>query len=270
MRKRSFKKARTPGGGVPLGVLLVLGFLVCSGCARKSPGPQHAQPPVPALSAWPQGRSEPLKITDDLSLEVPLEYERSAIYRDQNPTRAVLSGQSDRAEAQFDFFLPDFSGYTLQNYRDEANPSKVEVVYLHAGDPHEADPDTPGEYPPNMLKRLLTDAYNPAAYEDQYGLRCYRSRVPTNRLACYGKRDGAGGEFILLYVPQPPFPPDAFPQIQARYFSKQYGGVRIAWRTHVRNLPHWHEIDMQIWKFIEAWNVAAPAPAGNSGAGPKS
>jgi hypothetical protein len=44
--------------------------------------------------------------------------------------------------------------------------------------------------------------------------------------------------------------------MQARYFSKRYGGVRIAWRTHVRNLPRWHEIDAQIWKFIDAWSVA--------------
>jgi hypothetical protein len=258
MRRWCFKSVRTPGAAI-LGVVLVLGVLVCSGCARKSQAPQRAQPPPPALTAWPQGRTQPLKITDDLTLEVPLEYERSAIYRDGKPTRALLSGQSDRAEAQFDFFLPDFTGYTLQNYRDETNPSKVEVVYLHGSDRHEADPDAPGEYPPNMLKRLLKDAFNPTAYEDKYGLRCYRGRVLTDRLACYGKRDGAGGEDILLYVPQPPFAPDAFPQIQARYFSKRYGGVRIAWRTHVNNLPRWREIDTQIWKFIEAWRVPTPA-----------
>jgi hypothetical protein len=35
--------------------------------------------------------------------------------------------------------------------------------------------------------------------------------------------------------------------------------VRIAWRTHVRNLPRWHDIDAQIWKFIDTWNVAPPA-----------
>ena len=259
MRKQCSRGGARTCGGAILGALLALGVLVCSGCSRKSQEPQRAQPPAPALTAWPQGRSEPLRITDELTLEVPLEYERSAIYRDRKPTRALLSGQSDRAEAQFDFFLPDFSGYTLQNYRDEANPSKVEIVYLHGSDPHEADPDAPGEYPPNMLKRLLKDTFNPAAYEDRYGLRCYRGRVITDRLACYGRRYGAGGEDILLYVPQPPFPQDVPPQIQARYFSKQYGGVRIAWRTHVKNLPRWREIDTQIWKFIEAWKVSAAA-----------
>ena len=31
--------------------------------------------------------------------------------------------------------------------------------------------------------------------------------------------------------------------------------MRIAWRAHVGNLPHWHDIDAQVWKFIDAWNV---------------
>jgi hypothetical protein len=44
--------------------------------------------------------------------------------------------------------------------------------------------------------------------------------------------------------------------MHARYISKRFGGVEIAWRTHGGNFPRWHEIDAQIWKFIEAWNVA--------------
>jgi len=61
--------------------------------------------------------------------------------------------------------------------------------------------------------------------------------------------------------------PGTFPLIKANYFSRRYGGVRIAWRTHVRNLPRWHDIDQQIWKFVDAWNVAPP-PADGTGTGP--
>ena len=155
-------------------------------------------------------------------------------------------------------FLPDFGGYTLENYRDESDPNRVEVVYLHAGDPHESEIDAPGEYPPNMLKRALRDLLNPADYKDMYGLRCYRDRVPSDRLTCYGRRDVAGREDIMLSALAPPYAGNPFPTVQARYFSKRYDGVRIAWRTHVKNLPRWHEIDAHIWKFIEAWNVAQP------------
>jgi hypothetical protein len=249
---------------------LALCTLAVAGCARR----QHAPPAAPessvaTLHAWPQGHTAPLKITDDLVLEIPLEYERSAIYRDQKPARALISTPSDRSEVQFDFFLPGFTGYTLENYRNDSDENKVEIVYLHAGDPHEADPDAPGEYPPNMLKRALQEFLNPNDYQDLYGLRCYRGRIASDRLGCYGRRDEARREDILLYVPQPPYAPGVFPQIQARYFSTRYGGVRIAWRTHVKNLPRWHEIDAQIWKFIEEWRVGLPAaPPGPSEARP--
>jgi hypothetical protein len=239
--------------------LVVLAVCVLSaGCARKPPAPPPAPPPPP-LTEWPKGVTAALKITDQLTLEIPLQYERTAIDPGRMPARAFISQQSDRSEAQFDFFLPDFGGYTLQNYRNEGDPEKVEVVYLHAGNPHEADPDAPGEYPPNMLKRALAGFLNPDDYQDQYGLRCYRGREPSKRLTCFGRRDAAG-EDIMLTTLQPPYPADSFPQLQARYFSRRYGGVRIAWRSHVKNLPRWHDIDAQIWKLIDAWRVPAPEP----------
>src|SRR5579863_2518371 len=266
MQRRCCSRETTRGGAatppVLLGVLLAVS--VTPACTRKhAESGNAAGVPAEVPQAWPQGHTAPLKITDRLVLEIPLQFERSAIVPRRAP-RSPFAHDTDRTEAQFDFFLPDFSGYTLQNYRDETNENKVEVVYLHAGDPHEAEPDAPGEYPPNMLKRLLKDAFDPASYEDKYGLRCYRSRTLANRAACYGKRGGADGEDILLYVPQPPFPPDLYPQIQARYFSREYGGVRMAWRTHVTNLPRWREIDTQIWKFVVAWKVAPSAPGGSS------
>ena len=248
-------------------VVLGICALTAAGCARKNSGSGAGTGPnssAEILREWPQGVSAPLKVTDELTLAIPLQYERSAITHEHAP-RALLSVTSDRSEVQFDFFLPDFSGYTLQNYRKEADENKVEVVYLHAGDPHEAEPDAPGEYPPNMLKRALKDLLNPEDYKDMYGLRCYRDRTPSERLACYGRRD-AGGEDIMLYALLPAYAPGVtFPVMRARYFSKRYGGVRLAWRTHAKNLPRWHDIDAHIWKFIDAWKVV---PAADPGAVP--
>jgi hypothetical protein len=241
--------------------LLAAACLTAAGCTQHRPVPAPVPPPPPPTH-WPVGHTPPLKITDQLILEIPLQHERGALSADQGPRRALPSGPSDRAEAQFDFFLPDFSGYTLGNYRNDTDENKVEVVYLHAGNPHEADPDAPGEYPPNMLKRALAEYLSSTDYKDQYGLRCYEGRVPSARLTCYGKRNAAG-EGIMLTTLKPPYPVDAFPQLQARYFSQRYGGVRIAWRTHVRNLPRWREIDARIWQLIDAWNVA-PRPAGTA------
>jgi hypothetical protein len=238
--------------------LLLLACAVLAGCGRQAGVANAPSEEQPLPKEWPQGLSEPLKITDQLVLAIPLGYLRAAVYHGK-ARKALLTVQSDRAEAQFDFFLPDFSGYTLENFRNDADANKVEVVYLHAGDPHEADADAAGEYPPNMLKRALRDFLDPNAYKDQFGLRCYEDRDPSGRRTCYGKR--TADEDILLYTKVPPYAQgDTFPVMQARYFSRRYGGVRLAWRSHVQNLPRWHDIDAQIWKFIAEWQVQ-PGPA---------
>jgi hypothetical protein len=238
---------------------LAVGVFAAAGCTRQPSQPANIPPAAPPLTAWPEGRTTPQKITATLVLAIPLQYERSAVGDDKAP-RSPFADAAGRTEVRFDFFLPDFHGYTLQNYRNDFDESKVEVVYLHAGDPHEADPDAPGEYPPNMLKRMLKELLNPGDYKDLYGLRCYKGRVLTDRFTCYGVRDAAAREDILLYVPlAPDASPNTFPMLKANYFSRRYGGVRIAWRTHMRNLPRWHDIDAQIWKLVEAWNVAPPA-----------
>ena len=238
--------------------VLAVGLIAAAACTKEPSEPPATRPAAAPLSAWPEGRTAPQKITDTLVLAIPLQFERSAVGDDKAP-RSPFSGAAGRTEVRFDFFLPDFSGYTLQNYRNDFAENKVEVVYLHAGDPHEADSGAPGEYPPNMLQRMLQDQLNPHDYKDMYGLRCYKGRVLTDRLTCYGRRDAAAGEDILLYVPlAQDAAPNSFPMLRANYFSRRYGGVRIAWRTHVRNLPRWQDIDAQIWKFIAAWNVAPP------------
>jgi hypothetical protein len=242
-----------------LAAVLTVSLIAAAGCARKRSPPPAPAPATP-LTAWPEGRTAPLTITDALVLAIPLQYERSAI-EDRGAPRSPFPGVGGRTEARFDFFLPDLTGYTLQNYRNEFDENKVEVVYLHASDSHEADPGAPGEYPPNMLKRLLQDFLNPKDYKDMYGLRCYTARVLTDRLICYGTRAAEIHEDILLYVPvTADRSRNTYPTIKANYFSARYGGVRIAWRTHLKNLPRWHDIDAQIWKFIEAWNVASGSP----------
>ena len=235
--------------------------LLLGACARKPPA-APPPPPPPQLTEWPKGVTPPLKITDQLTLQIPLQYERTAVEDGRGP-RSPFAGIGGRTEARFDFFLADFSGYTLQNYRNELDENKVEILYLHAGDPHEADPGAPGEYPPNMLERSLREHLNPKDYRDMYGLRCYTSRVLSDRLTCYGRRDAAAGEDVLLYVPvaAAATSQNAFPTLKANYFSRKYGGVRIAWRTHVRNLPRWRDIDAQIWRFIDAWKVAGQPSA---------
>lgn len=239
---------------------LAASLLAYGGCGRQSAQPQPPAPAPKPLHEWPRGYAPPVKIDADLTLSIPLEYERSAVEpgpRAGAPVAAPAPSAGEHREAHFDFFLPGFGGYTLANYRNDADPDRVEVLYVHAGNPHEGDPDAPGEYPPNMLKRSLQQGLiDPESVQDRYGLSCYRSQAFTGRITCFGRREPAGGEDIMLTLGV------SVPEMQARYFSRRYGGVRVAWRSDVQNLPQWRAIDAQVWKFIAAWQVAPPAVPG--------
>lgn len=230
----------------------VFAALLCLGTAA------HAQTESSANEGrnWTKGYSLPLKVTEGLSVRIPLQYMR--FVGAQAHKSSVTSQPAQPRESlpvEFDFFLPDFTGYTPENIEDYFNENKVEV-YLFEPNPNESEPDAPGEYAPNVLKRLLKyHVLKPDAYEDLYGLRCYAASSSSGKLTCFGKPDQSVQE-IVLDVSVPPFAPGIkFPTMQAGYFSKRFGGVRIAWRTHAKNLPQWQAIDAQIWKFIDAWEI---------------
>ncbi len=212
---------------------------------------------------WPQGHAALFKLKDNLILAVPPQYQKFWLQKDQVIREPTPLSQLPQVNAvAFDFFLPECSGYTPQNYLSTFDSEKVEVVELGPADPKQTEPDAPGSYPPNMLKRALHAYLHKNQYQDQYGLRCYRGDAPKGleRTTCYGRRDYTAKEDIMLYATVAPAgPANRFPTMQAEYFTRRYGGLRIVWRTHARNLPRWHDIDAQIWKFVDAWKISDPS-----------
>jgi HlyD family secretion protein len=206
---------------------------------------------------WP-GRPALFKLKDNLILAIPPQFQQ--FWRQKDEPRAPMAAEQIPTSklVGFHFFLPNFSGYTPQNYKNDFDENKVDVVEVAAADPSQAVPDSPGYYPPNMIKRMLVPPLNESDYQEMYGLKCYPGIL--TRLICYGRRDPVSNENILLQVDVPPYgPATRFPLIQAHYFTPLYGGLTVAWRTNAKNLSQWREIDMQIWKFIASWNVANSA-----------
>lgn len=168
----------------------------------------------------------------------------------------------------FQMFFPDFGGYTPDNYQDQFDEDIVNVVEVVPTSLDEAEMDVPGLHIPNVLKRLRDDPRPliSASYEEKFGLRCHEIlRVPEGvgrKQYCFGQRDIDNDEYLLLEIVVPPFEYwMKSPQMQAKYFSKKYGGIQIAWRTHVKHLKDWHRIDQQIWTYIDAWNIAKAVDA---------
>ena len=86
----------------------------------------------------------------------------------------------------------------------------------------------------------------------KYDLDCYVSSYADHHFLCYGKSKNGG---VLLKAIQNDF--SSFRSLQGdTYEYGKYGGISIMWQTDVKNLEKWQEIDEEIWKLLEIWNVS--------------
>jgi hypothetical protein len=62
---------------------------------------------------------------------------------------------------------------------------------------------------------------------------------------------------MILDIKVPPYDlATTYPMVHARYYTKLYGGMEVDWSAHMKWFPRWLEIELQIWKFVDAWNIA--------------
>lgn len=162
----------------------------------------------------------------------------------------------------FGFFMPDYSGYTLTNFRDTFSPARVDVLVTRV-DPKEYEAD-PGAFlePGLTLQRYSTeppiiDVKNP---EHKWGMTCFRSLLNHREwLTCVGTR--ATGQDVLWNVMDHPDIYQWFPNPGAyvRYFTRDLaGGVEVSIRMHNSQIIHWREIDDFVWRSLAQWRVNAP------------
>jgi hypothetical protein len=202
-------------------------------------------------------KSFAVKLSSQLTLEIPSQYTQFWLIPDAPASKEAAS--LPLQATAFSFFLPDFSGYRPDNYQTYFDDSRVDVLQIRAADPRQTSPNAPGEYPPNMISRSLTNILDPEDYKDAFGLRCYNLRLgskPSRTRTCYGVRDSVNHEEIYMDVDFPPFDASIVnPLVRAKYYSSRYGGMTVAWRTSEKNFAKWREIDEQIWRFVDAWKI---------------
>ena len=214
---------------------------------------------------WWTDKPALFNMSEHLKLAVPPQYQRFWLQRDEvtrapaDITKLPMHPLNTGAALEFHFFLPDFTGFTPQNYEDEFHQDKVYVLIEAIGMGQEK-PGAPGAYPANMYSRMFYEnsIYKSDDFEVLHGLKCYRtnSTFKYGNYLCYGFDQNASMPWIQLGLPFPPYPSFMVnPSIQSRYFSTAHGGVQIFWRTHVKNFERWREIDQKIWEFVAEWNV---------------
>ena len=261
-------------------IITALAF-ACSACGADTQGSLTVQPPLKPDQAldpasmyakrWP-GKPSLVKLNDKLILAIPPQFHQFWTQRDaltglDLSTRPPypLEKLSLSKSAGFTMHMPDFSGYTPDNYLEDFDANRVQIIYISPAPMNYMEPSAPGSYPPNVFQRASTGPYrsfDPELYVEKYGLRCYqRLDQDGDTQYCHGKRESDLDEYLLLQVTVPPYRISTrFPIMTTNYFSPKYGGLEISWRTHMNNWPRWREIDAQIWKYIEAWNVAPKTP----------
>jgi hypothetical protein len=230
---------------------------------------------------WP-GKPTLVKLKDNLVLAIPPQHSQFWAQRHWLTGRDMVPRPPTPIEklpyadlTGFVMHMPDFEGYTPDNYLKDFDENRVWIVNISAAPMSYMEPDAPGSYPPNSLGRRIHYKFipDPEKYEQKYGLRCFeRKDLSEENQTCYGKRDSDIDEHLLLDITIPPYRMSTrFPMMSTKYFSPKYGGLEIAWRTHMNNFPRWREIDAQIWKYIAAWNIApqnSPATSSTSSTTP--
>jgi hypothetical protein len=249
-------------------LLTSLGLFAVIACARDAesePVPDHPGAPIDKSSEfyrqWPQGRPALYRLSNHVIFAIPPQYQRFWLQKNLVVRAPADPKTIPQAESlAFEFFMPDFSGYTPKNYMNAFDDDRVDVIDIEPADSAQMQPGAPGYYPPNMIKRALGSYLSSDNSQDLYGLRCYAQRgsgTKPRELTCYGRRDDQTREDIMLDAYVPPFDAGTvYPLIQAVYYSNRYGGLKVVWRTNVRNFSRWREIDAQIWRFIAEWSAA--------------
>lgn len=159
---------------------------------------------------WP-GQPALFKLSESWGFAIPPQYMRFWRQRDRVTRYPAPWSKIPLVELiGFQFFMPDFSGYTPDNYTDEFHKDRVEVIDFRIVGMGPEQSDAPGYYPPNMFARITAKPnprFDPDKYQEMYGLRCY-DFIPNPKYishqSCYGLRDIKTNEYILLSTTPPP------------------------------------------------------------------
>ena len=255
-------------------VLVAVALSACGPSGQQAAAPVHTHPPPlkpgqvldpESLYAkrWP-GRSALFRLNEELGFEVPPGYMpfwydgARELVRPPAKWNQIPIVQS----LGFSFFMPDFRGYTPDNYLREFDEDRVNVISMRWVGLGQERPGEPGGYPPNQWARVLNG--RDIAPTEQHLLTCIPysnsdSPKPGEDYFCVGPPGDGGFPQVSMRVPTPPFPEWMVnPLMRARYFTPYHGGVEVFWTAHVKHAANWQIIDQQVWKFFEQWKIERP------------
>jgi hypothetical protein len=157
----------------------------------------------------------------------------------------------DAGENGFGFFLflPDYGGYTKENWRDPFDRRRIDVISVKAVDTNSKRDDPRAQF--HRLRPLLEQSPS----FKLYGLEGYRSRGARGRVTWAGTR--SNGEFFFLQSSLEPGEQGsgiANPLCITRYYSEAEK-LHISYFYSQDHIAKWQEIDDAIWAKLRSWRV---------------
>lgn len=160
----------------------------------------------------------------------------------------------------FYLFLPDFGGYTKQNWRDQFDLQLITVSRVRRFNPGKTKNDaierSSRHGDPWESYQVLKQFYRDTPSFKSYGLEGYKSRGQNSRVLWTGQR--SDGDFVFLLTSLAPGvapkPGITNPQCVVRYLNRK-DGLYIDYRYSQDHLEKWRDVDDGIWAKLNSWRV---------------
>ncbi|QOW46841.1 MULTISPECIES: hypothetical protein [Acinetobacter] len=102
----------------------------------------------------------------------------------------------------------------------------------------------------NYFESIIKDPKNirDNEYSGKYKLDCYRN-IEINQRYCFGKSSNKNISGVLFRFTDRH-------EVIAHSWEPFYGAIDIEWQFDQHNMHQWKEIDRNIWRLLEAWNIS--------------
>jgi len=242
-------------------------WAVVGGTANSTYGDEHERRMDAMKSAFAQDAADVERLFSEKPILVRVGAQEYLLPRNHLTPKGAAERDTVRySYLAFYLFLPDYGGYTKDNWQEGAfHEQLIDVMTVQPVDKNAKSRTTKGEIVPaspasygepkaqfQNIRRLLekTPSLHLAGLEGHRAV----NHPSVKTITWVGTR--ANGEFFFFRSPfapgEGPVPGVQYPHCRVRYYSEKED-LYIAYAYKQQHIERWREIDTRIWQKIKEW-----------------